>query len=71
MLDRLVRGLGRQQDRAAFEGWAPEADGGSDPAGLDADPGEGDGKAGDDGRPSDAQAPEIDARRPAGLFGGT
>ena len=23
MLDRLVRGLGRQQDRAAFEGWEP------------------------------------------------
>ena len=23
MLDRLVRGLGRQQDRAAFDGWEP------------------------------------------------
>ncbi len=36
MLDRLVRKLPREQDRKAFEGWAP-GDGTADAAGPDAD----------------------------------
>ena len=31
MLDRLVKGLGREQDRAAFEGWAPTEEHGDPP----------------------------------------
>ena len=51
MLDRLVRNLGREQDRAAFEGWEPQADGGG-AAGPDAGEGgrgRGDPPGGSDG----------------------
>ena len=60
MLDRLVRGLGRQQDRAAFDGWEPEEDSGGD--GEEAGSGE---------QPSDDGASGTDAPRPAGLFEGS
>lgn len=35
MLDWIVRNLGRQQDRAAFDGWEPGADGGGGWSGED------------------------------------
>ena len=58
MLDRLVRNLARKQDRTAFDGWDPgEAHGGREDR--------------DGERPPDDAAPETDARRPAGLFGGS
>ena len=60
MLDRLVRGLAREQDRAAFEGWQPEEDGG----------GGGGEQAGSEELPSDGGGARTDAPRPAGLFGG-
>ena len=60
MLDRLVRGLGRQQDRAAFDGWDPGEDGGG-----------GGEEAGSEELPPDDGASGTDAHRPAGLFGGS
>ena len=35
MLDRLVRNLGREQDRAAFDGWDPAEERAMDGAGTD------------------------------------